>query len=360
MQKLEHVSGNQDVIELLEDYLQEARKGQTCFAGVVTVEGQRFSGNYAGDLRGFHVGFYALDYLQQQMRRLSNMEALETTSDGPANKFVYDLIKEPICHDFIVWLVTARMIMLREGARPPLRVGFRRGHEMAKREQHFFQNVMLPALELFGAVRDPISFEGRRLSVYTPKDICLAARQGEEVPRIHVPQEAMEAVADYLKGSEPVTITLREEETYPHRNSNLPEWCKFARWLEDRGEQVIFLRDTAKATEPLHFKTFPAGSRNVMMRVAIYEQAKCNCFVSNGPLGWALFGSRPFLAFHTVHADEGSECNTPSWWARNHGIVPGEQYPWSLPSQRLVYADDNFENLCAAWTELMPALQQAA
>jgi hypothetical protein len=27
----------------------------------------------------------------------------------------------------------------------------------------------------------------------------------------------------------------------------------------------------------------------------------------------------------------------------------GEQYPWSTPQQRLVYADDSFESPCRAW-----------
>ena len=150
-----------------------------------------------------------------------------------------------------------------------------------------------------------------------------------------------------------MTITLREMDRFVHRNSNIEAWCAFGRWLEARGEQVIFMRDTAKADEPLPgFKTFPAGSKNAFMRAALYEQAKCNMFVSNGPIGWSLFGSRPWLAFHTVADDEPSECNTPAWWARFQGIVPPEQYPWSGPQQRLVYADDSFENLCAAWEDL--------
>jgi hypothetical protein len=27
----------------------------------------------------------------------------------------------------------------------------------------------------------------------------------------------------------------------------------------------------------------------------------------------------------------------------------GEQYRWSTPQQRLIYADDSFESLCRAW-----------
>ncbi len=361
MQKFERVEGNKEWVELLEKYLEEARKGMACFGGVFSVEGNRFATDAVGDLKAFHIGFFALDHLQHKMRSYATVATAPLADkDAPKNKFLYDVSLEPICHDFILWLVTAIMTMRREGLPGPLQISlvkrndvheWRTQRSMPGRDT-FVNNVFLPAIEMFGAEVNPV-VEGRNLPMYTPKQVCDWVREGAEVPRMQVPRWAMDKVATFLKGSTPVTITLRETTSFPHRNSNLEEWCDFARWLEHNGERVLFLRDTDKAEEPIPgFEVF-SGTRDVFLRAALYEQSKCNCFVSNGPLGWALFGSRPWLAFHTVTDDEASECNTPLFWARYQGIVPGEQYPWSGPQQRLVYADDTFENMRAAWREHM-------
>jgi hypothetical protein len=368
MQKVDAVAGKKEVIELLEKYLEEVRDAPDVhFGGVFYVcSDKRFSADYAGDLKGFFGGFYALDHLMQRMRRMTNIDPVENVSEGPANKFVYDMIDDPICHDFLIWLVTAKMIMRREGAKPPLKIAFARKYEMKEREQNFFKNVMLPALDMFGAVHDHVAFEGRRLPVFTPRLLVEASRSGEEVPRVMVSLDAVDAVRNRFGDVAPVVITLREETIYDHRNSNLDAWCQFGSWLEARGERVVFLRDTAKAKEWLisHWsmlhETMWEASVSAYVRVALYENAKCNMFVSNGPLGWALLGTKPFLAFHTVTESESSECNTPAWWIRNHGIGPGEQYPWSSPQQRIVYADDSFENLCAAWLDLFPDSKECA
>lgn len=368
VQKFERVNGNFECLKLLEKYYKEAERGNMNFCGVISCEGNRFSGDYTGDVNAFHVAFFAVDWLQNKMRSMTNIEPfdLEDNDDNaPADKFIYDLNNEPLCHDFVPWLVTAEMMRRRDRLPGPLKVAFIRGKvEQRRPTQSFYENVMLPALDLFGAVLDPVSFEGRRLRVYATSEIVGACNAGEIVPRVQVPQRYLDSADAYVKelGQPPVTITLRETTGLPHRNSNLQAWCKFGRWLQDRGERVIFLRDTAKADEPLfdlddsiprEFEIFPAGSRKVFSRVALYERAKCNLFVSNGPHIWALFGSRPWLCFVTIDTDEASHCNRPNWWQRYQGIMPSEQFPWSGPQQRMIYADDDFENLCAAWEETM-------
>ena len=198
------VEGNIEALQVLDTYRKEAAKGQVSFVGVFTVEGHRFSANYAGDLKAFHVGFYALDYMQNRMRNLANLQPLHPDdSEGPANKFVYDLRSEPLCHDFIIWLVTAEMIRRREGASPPLRIGFIKERMEERQNSKFFENVILPAVQMFGAVEDPICFEGRRLRIYAPAEICESVRRGEEVPRLVVPEAPMRSVADYLKSLPP-------------------------------------------------------------------------------------------------------------------------------------------------------------
>jgi hypothetical protein len=40
------------------------------------------------------------------------------------------------------------------------------------------------------------------------------------------------------------------------------------------------------------------------------------------------------------------------WWADNIGVPVGTQYPWAGHTQRIVWADDTFENIESAWADL--------
>ena len=168
----------------------------------------------------------------------------------------------------------------------------------------------------------------------------------------------------HFAGRRPITITLREMDLYPYRNSNLWAWLNLAQYLTDHGEYVVFVRDTAKATEKLDgFEICPEASVDLHSRMALYEIAKLNLFVANGPttLGW--FGDFPWLSFTRIEPD-GHEYvpNTPSFWRDNIGIEVGTQLPWALPDQRIIWQPDDYENLIKAWEEFqaLPAVTAAA
>src|SRR5580692_5762080 len=101
------------------------------FVGIFTVEGQRFATASSGDLRSFHVGFFALDHLQNVMRNYA-MVAAQPIADqkSPANKLLYDVSMEPICHDFIIWVVTAIMSLRREGIAGPLQISLAKRNDV--------------------------------------------------------------------------------------------------------------------------------------------------------------------------------------------------------------------------------------
>jgi hypothetical protein len=40
-------------------------------------------------------------------------------------------------------------------------------------------------------------------------------------------------------------------------------------------------------------------------------------------------------------------------------VEPGDQYPWASPVQRIVWKNDEYENIRAAWNEYAPLLEQA-
>lgn len=363
MQPFEKMPFNSKIVEALEELLERVKEGRVSFFAYALCEGVHYSEDgYLGDTSCFHAGHYALHHCAKRL--MTSMENLypKTHMDAPANMYAYDMSAEPINHDFIVWMITAMMMQKQDGVEGPTKVCLIRNVDEQKfgtvfdpvYRDTFRDNVMLPAAQLFGVEVTPEAGTGRRFTVYTYRDIVKWARQGQEVPRIKVPEALMEDMRRNLDGVEPVTITLREVATkqWSHRNSSLTDWIRFAEYLEDRGEKVIFVRDYAKADEDITgFETMPAASKNFLVRAALYENAKCNMFVSNGPQVLALFGTRPWLQF--IHCDEGEQypMNTPQWWFVNHGISRGQQYPWSAPNQRIVWEADTFEAMVRAWEE---------
>jgi hypothetical protein len=272
----------------------------------------------------------------------------------------------PACFDFFAWLVMAEMHRLREKAPGPLRVGFYWGQDgsmerilqTAGRRQ-MYRNVILPSLAFVGAVEDESCIgNGRVMERYTFVDIVKACRLGEDVPLLTPSNQAVTAIWEFIREKPPVTITLREAAYSSHRNSNLDEWLKFAEYLTAQGERVVFVRDTSHAMDKITgYETCPAASVDIDVRLALYECAKCNLFVSNGPWSLALFGTAPWLMFNAIDALDPYPPNTAQWWRQFHGIDQGEQFPWSRPDQRIVWERDTFANMTKAWEELEPLLQ---
>ncbi len=291
--------------------------------------------------------------------------------------------------DFLVWLIDAEMYRLRHNGPAPLRVGFWFGTKPETdlnydKRLFWYENVFRPALALIGAVEDEAAIGGRRSAVLTSRPICQAARDGEAVPRFKAPDFSRKCVANVPCNSAacqalgacayddppaydpdrpyvdqpPVTITLREAGNWEHRNSDLSAWYRFALNLRAFGERVVFIRDTAKAFEPIAgFETAPEASLDLGARMAMYQSARANLFVANGPATLAIYSDRPWLMFVPVEPEDSPYLpNRASFWSEQQGVAVGEQYPWSLPSQRLIWERASYDAICRAWAELRPRL----
>jgi hypothetical protein len=220
----------------------------------------------------------------------------------------------------------------------------------------FYENVIRPSLAFIGAIEDETAKDAPMFEYYTIKPIGDYARAGEHVPLLKPSADAILSVQEVLRdGPAPITITLREAKQFEYRNSNITEWLKFAEYLGSQGERVIFIRDTANAAEEItgHL-TCPAASIDLDVRLALYEAAKCNFFVSNGPWYLGVFGSKPWLMFVETNQLAPHHAETPQFYRQWHGIDPAkdEQFPWSTPAQRIIYKRDNFENIREAWEAL--------
>lgn len=117
------------------------------------------------------------------------------------------------------------------------------------------------------------------------------------------------------------TVTLRNVRVHPHRNSG-PVWREFAKEI---GAHVI---------EDWHDKPIELHDR-----VALYAGAKMNFGVVNGPMGLLMLSPYPMQMW-------GCDIAHVAWG--KHGIPRGEQVPWLLPGQSLVWEAPTMKSLMAA------------
>jgi hypothetical protein len=348
-------AGNDMVVDALKSYLTEAKKGKINYIAIIAtvIKGDHGIG-MAGDAGMVPAVKRGLLEIHQKLKEIEDNNTMPTRDESLGEDYAtYNLASCPVSFDFLYWLVETEMGRLRAGAPAPLKVSFwnardgvgRLGEPGIKR---MFEKVLRPMLALFGAVEVDASQIGRCRNVYTPRFIVPNCIAGEKVPMAHAPAEA---VLQAIKYRDAVTITLREAKHWPHRNSKLKDWLRFARDLKARGERVVFIRDTEKAFEPIEgFETFPLASIDLLVRAAVYEHARFNLFVGNGPAALATFIDRPWFQF--VHLEPDGHAyfpNTPTFWARLMGVEQGGQFPWCKENQRLIWADDTYEDISAAW-----------
>src|SRR5262249_23406099 len=114
--------------------------------------------------------------------------------------------------------------------------------------------------------------------------------------------------------------------------------------------------DTAKAKETLDdCITLPVASENLVMRAALYEVAKCNIFVSNGPAALCVMSDKPGLYFQNVYDKSNYFPETSKGHLHFCGFEAGGQWPIKT-GQRIIWKPDHFDNIRDAWLEHMAPL----
>lgn len=149
-----------------------------------------------------------------------------------------------------------------------------------------------------------------------------------------------------------VTITLREAEHWPERNSNLGEWLKAYHAIKAMGFDVVVIRDTAKNEEPLPgIATNYRASWQINQRATLYRSAVCNLGVNNGPLWFAMALDAPVLMFKPTVEGLNRSCSAA--YFRQCGIEPDGQYPSAPPYQRIVWSEDDAVAIIRAFKEFV-------
>ena len=340
------MDGNAQVIALLERALAQARTRPTRACALTMVEGISAAIMMTGDTTASAQINLGLDMIKSViMQRNVNVYDAVQSDAAPANRVECDLASFPICFDFTCWLVACEMLRIKESAPAPLTVVFKNKprHDPQGVLAGFVDNVFRPMLPLFGV--QEAADDGtpcRHVDFQSMREVAGLHAQGIEVPRLRrAPQGGH------------VTLTLRETMHHVDRNSDFDAWLLFGRWLRKWGEDVIVVRDTARAEEPFgDLCISPTASRDLTARAALYESARANLFVSNGPWSLASFGHAPWLCFIKLEEVEQVGVNTPGYWRDYMGVNDEGQLPWATAQQRFVYQPDTFGNLKSAYEAL--------
>lgn len=270
------------------------------------------------------------------------------------NQACYDLAHNPPTFDAVAFIV---QVVEQFGTEPvainiahgPVE-GFRNDNvwpqSIGKRERLYAQ-ILVPLFQMLPSVRiiRHDSREGWGKNEYTIpwKHFVRCNSKGIRPlqPRAHVPTDPRL-----------VTITLREADHWPQRNSNVPEWLLAARVIREMGYRVVFIRDTKFATDS--FDEFPVSWRaatDLHARGALYRAATCNMFVSNGPAWLAMACDAPTLVFRPTCEDLGS-CYDSNWF-RECGVEPGGQFPNTAKHHRLIWAADTRDTIISAFEDFI-------
>lgn len=361
----DRVEGNREVNDLLAKWKEFAELGDMRFVGLVAC---RTSEDVVTDCAGAQgtefAAYFGLDELKRNLaEHLKNRSmSIKQGDDADPSCWIYSIAQWTVGYDFFQWLVNVEIIRRREKIPGPLKVNFYPGKDGSLenslnnplREQMFYK-VCRPMVPLLGGVESDKP-NGRYLDhvkAFSYAPVIQAYRDGIELPKFHAPEAARQFIKDKFQDRRPVIITLRETELHSYRNSKLNEWLRFAAWLKDQGEDVVFVRDTRLADEPLEgWETVPEASKEIEIRMALYEIGKHCYFGSNGPFGLVTISDIPWTVIYPLDEKKSYKYNNPTVWANTMGIKPGEQYPWCRPDQRFILKEDTFENLVQAWEDL--------
>lgn len=369
------VEGNQQCLEFIDKWRSLVVQGKINFIGIIACEtATQFYCDHIGVIGTEFASNFAADYLKKQIQdNVFRRLPMPSSPTAPADQVVYNLASGPCSFDFLAWIQIQEMRRLKENLPGPLKVAFSMGSNqnfaqcmVTDQRRVMYEGVMRPLITMVGAEEvmpgtpeDPEKTakfsaflqNARWPETYTLNEAVALHNIGAPMPKLTPSAEAVAEVERFLKGQKPpVVITLREATHWPHRNSNLNEWLKFADYLSGKGENVLFLRDTAKAREPLGaYHTVPPCSIELNSRLALYQRAKANIFCANGPATLCHFTEAPWFMVAPLDPSLAYPPGRPEWWLPHHGIPAYGQFPWSGPNQRIVWELDTVDVLIDTW-----------
>jgi len=190
---------------------------------------------------------------------------------------------------------------------------------------------------------------------------------GYHLPTLQSNRNTLGLVSRWLEkncgGRDAVVITLRECDYEKPRNSNLAEWRKFADKLDKDRFCPVFVRDQATAMDPLPpllqgMVTCKEAPWNLEFRMALYELAYASLIVNNGP--WLIGLFNPSVNSLSIKILTETLKLTSKKYLEDLGFVVGQNLPFMAENQVLVWKDDSFDNIQAAFDGLNKTLNSVS
>lgn len=335
------------------------------------------------------------------MAAMMHIDAQMAIPPGPDSIYaVYDLSQGPITYDFTHFLMIAERFR-QKTSRTGLYVIFVPGHgdgfRHATARDHFLErdrklwrlaNLLAPcamllprcvgtticatredAAALLRSLRQDCIFpSGYSLDApicpYGMPLVQQAAASGEgDIRALRAPPLAAEMVrrlfADIAGPKPVVSITLRQSDFQPARNSEPAAWRSFATFCVNQGFHPVFIPDTEAllAGQKTGFEDFTVldlPALSVGYRMAVYQESFVNAMVNNGPYGLCAYHpDTRYLVFKMLNPVVPT-CTHAFLSAQ--GIHPHRQLPFAGPHQTLVWDNDTPDAITAAFTKLVESV----
>lgn len=234
----------------------------------------------------------------------------------------YDLATRPCSFDFLTWLAIARTHGAKE-----VRFGFDGTFKPKDYDnpRERFESILKPACELVGMPYSVGPKEGKEFGHFIGDLIQTYKKFGR-----------IEKFGKYVSG-EYVTVTLRNSRKQ-YRNSS-EDWEKFAKEI---GALVIPDYEDAKL--------------DLQERMGIYENARLNMFVNNGPAMLCICSDIPYAILK--YANKGGATNEE--WLAGQGLPRDSQYPFASEKQRIFWGEDSYHEIWSVFEEMNVRLSRSS
>lgn len=260
----------------------------------------------------------------------------------------YDLAKSPVTHDFCNWLVRAEQERIKSGEET-LEVRFVRGRRYFSYRDYLYSDerrdrrvyeLLFPLARLLPSVTDVCMVEegAQALGYFNFSEPQKPVFRASEIDR--------SIVAHFLSEfTNPVTLTVRQADFEPTRNTSNEEWAKVLLWLIQNDMSPIVIPDmeselTGRLTGlEQDFIHYPAAAFSPGIRLALYELSALNLMTTGGPMVLSLFSDVPMMAFKLIVPD--IACCQPQHMIKS-AMTPDSN--WG-ERKRLYWADDTAANV---------------
>ncbi|NVO16617.1 MAG: hypothetical protein HXX10_21540 [Rhodoplanes sp.] len=152
---------------------------------------------------------------------------------------------------------------------------------------------------------------------------------------------AEEYLTRVAQGRRAVVITLRNSELSPGRNSRIADWVAFADGLDPERYAPVFIHDGAPTLPPppelARHPVCEAASRDIELRMGLYERAWLNMGVLSDPLMLAWYNER---ARYQVFVPVGADRDITAKALTDAGHRIGGDIEFARPWQQLVWKPD--------------------